>query len=41
MLSKNKTITFNKTKKYKITGVPFYNYTEENLFKKELQEYLD
>lgn len=35
---KDKIITFNETKKYKITWVPFYNVSEENLFKKELHE---
>lgn len=38
---KDQIIIFNETKKYKITGVPFYNVSDENLFKKELQEYLD
>lgn len=35
---KDKIITFNETKKYKITWVPFYNLAEENLFKKTLYE---
>jgi len=38
---KDQIITFNETKKYRITGVPFYNVANENEFKKELMEYLE
>ncbi len=33
----SKTLTFNDTKKYRITGVPFYNYESENEFKEALR----
>ncbi len=35
---KDKLLTFNKREKYKIIGVPFYNYEDENEFKKSLFE---